>query len=136
MAAKKRIKAEVVSDKEWSRNFRRYSPMWAEFEEPFRLLSQGHRVKISAGNNPELLRKHFMQFAYRAELRLASAISKSGEWIYFCPKFDGWKNHAKERVQKSNQPKGETTQHSELNNQRGPLTSRGRSLNSEVGQNA
>jgi hypothetical protein len=36
------------------------------------------------------------------------------------------------KVPKSNQPKGETTQHSELNNQRGPLTSRGRSLNSGV----
>jgi hypothetical protein len=121
---------EVVAAEEWadsvsSNHYR------AKYEDAIAAIMflidspMGTKVKVESGDNPRSKRKALCWYANRRGVSLRTYLTSG--FIYI-------RKHDKVLAVKST--KGETTQHGELNNQRGPLTSRGRSLNSGVGQNA
>jgi hypothetical protein len=119
---------ELVDSEDWMTNVANRLP-GTKYEDINEAIDQlqvapvGTRLKIPLWPSGAKMKKEFSRKASRAGLKTHTyAIQESG-WLYI-------RLTAKLAVKST---KGETTQHSgELNNQRGPLTSRGRSLNSGV----
>jgi hypothetical protein len=118
---------QIVDNEEWSKHYNSR----AKYDDAIQAIqflircAPGANVKVEAGDKPHLKRKAILWQANRRKMSLRTYMAAG--FIYI-------RRHDKVLSVKST--KGEINHQSggtSVNNQRGPLTSRGRSLNTGVG---
>jgi hypothetical protein len=103
-------RAYLVSREEWEHEVvKKRSGLYPDIYEAIDMLKTreiGARVKLPIGDDPLKKRKRLASYAHRFGIHIHTRII--GDWIFAITTPRG-----------RNQTKGETTQHSELNNQQG-----------------